>query len=173
MTADIEAAKLRQQFAQFFTPELAARILRESTAGPPAPQKARPEFVLALVRDDEPAEALGRLNTVVDLAISCEGLIETIAGSLVVVTFGILSNKLSREELEARRRSLVSKVSGALKEDVSLLHGSGEAFVGLVGASQRQRFGCLFTDFSALLKALSQLAWGETVEWPDRSNTCR
>jgi len=33
MTADTEAAKLRQQLEQFFTPELAEKLVRESAAG--------------------------------------------------------------------------------------------------------------------------------------------
>jgi hypothetical protein len=165
MTPDPDSSTLRQRLEAFFTPELAASLAREPAAWPPALRKARPEFVLALVRDDDPADAINRLGTVVNLAISANGIIEAIAGSLAVVTFGSVGNTEPRAELEERRRSLVAELRGALRDDVALLHGSGEALVGSIGGGQHLHFGSLFGHFSALIRAACALRWGETAEW--------
>ncbi len=101
---------------------------------------------------------------VVDLVVSAGGVIEAIAGSLVVVTFdSVGETALSRDDLETRRRGLVAKLSDALQQDVVIVHGAGDGLVGLVGGDRRLHYGTLFGGFSRFLKVLCGLR-GEMLQ---------
>ena len=164
MTNESKAAGVEEEFAAFFTPELAAR-LAEPGVFPPPLRPAAPDFLLVLVRDDDCTRTASLLSEVTDLAISSEGLVEAIAGSLVVVTFGSVGDTgLSPEELESRRRSLVAKLSASLRQEVAILHGKQDALVGLTSGGQRYHYGSLFKRFSAMLATLAGLQWGEVRE---------
>jgi len=164
MTNESRTAGVEEVFAAFFTPELATR-LTEPGAFPPPLRLAAPHFLFVLVRDDDCTRTAPLLSEVVDLAISSEGLVEAIAGSLVVVTFGSVGDTdLPPEELESRRRSLVAKLSAALRQDVVILHGKQDALVGLTGGSLRYHYGSLFKRFSSMLATLAALQWGEVRE---------
>src|SRR5262245_7290342 len=136
-----------ERLAAFFTPELAARLTGPEPFPPPL-RKAAPHFVFILVRDDDCARTATLLSQAVDLAISSEGLVEAIAGSMVVVTF---DTEDPPEDLESRRRALVAKLSAALRQEVAILHGKQDALIGVTGGSLRYHYGTLFKRFSSML----------------------
>ena len=128
-------------------------------------RQVRPEFILARVRDDDPIAALDQLRALIDMVDGEQVSIE-IFGPLAIVTCGgIFDADAPRPVLEARRQSLVAKITATLGQNVALVHGSGDAVVGNVGGDKLFRYGCLFASFSAILKALTETRFGEIKEW--------
>lgn len=164
MSDDSTPSTLQERLEKFFTPQLSAALSKPGALDMPL-RHLRPEFILAVVRDDDPVAALEQLRALIDL-VDGEGVSIEVFGPMAIVTCGgIFDADAPRPVLEARHQSLVAKIAAALGQNVALVHGSGNAVVGNVGGDKLFRYGCLFASFSAILKALTEIRFGEIKEW--------
>ena len=164
MPDDSAPSSLQKQLEEFFTPELATALSKPGALHVPL-RHVRPEFILALVRDDDPMTAREQLGILIDLALAETAAIDIFPPLAIITWGGNFDADAPRPTLEAKRQSLVTKIAASMGQNVAMVHGSGEAVAGFVGGDRLMHYGSLFAGFSAILKVLTETPFGEIQEW--------
>ena len=144
------------------------KLLRDFAANPdmpfPPPRRCQLDFILILLRDDNLDELSGLIERVTEVVPEGTGWIEHLAGSLIVITFGLA---LPNPEAPAKRIETVERLQQSLGDKIKRLLGQSQALVGSLTSrgSRLPHFGSAFQSFGAMLQALAALKYGETREF--------
>jgi hypothetical protein len=164
---------LRVQFTSYADPKLVECVLSAPDTAVFALRPARVDFILVLVRDDDPEQAARLAGDVAQAIQDCGGFVDAMLGSIVFVTFGMFGavggvgavERRSAAEAMAQRLAAVTQLGQRLGGEIQVLHGSTDAMVGDFGGGGRSHFGAVPLQFGRMAQVLTSLKRGEIREW--------
>lgn len=118
------------------------------------------EFVMVLLRDEDPLHTAALVRAVVNRAVETQGLVLDMHSSLVTVVYGTMADY--EEPPDARQRLV--KLLSELGPDLRVVHGRTRALVGNVGDHGRYTFTVLMPAHAEKLRALLDLEPGRALE---------
>ncbi|WP_395753170.1 hypothetical protein [Prosthecobacter sp.] len=157
-----EYRRRRKLFEQYLS-GATAEAARLSDA--PAQQSftvERVEYVLIFVEGEKPEHISAMVGQVTEMAMSHDGLVYSILGALVLVSFG---GAPGPAPAAGSRAAFVTHLSGELQRRVKMVHGAADAHHGFIGTSLRMSYSLLLPRFDAMLGALSRLEFGRVEEF--------
>jgi hypothetical protein len=158
-----DAAK---QFRALVDPALVEYIRSDSLTAMPAPEVRDVEFVLVIVDDDRLDRLPQLLGVALEVLKAGGAMVDSVSGSLVLGTFGLLGHRDGQSERELRIET-ARQLHERLGQDASVVHGAGRAAVGRVGSAEAgfSHFGASLESYSAAVRLLLSLRRGEIREW--------
>jgi hypothetical protein len=159
--------QMRQTFGHYITPETANALLKGEglEVAPLRPVVA--DFVLVLFEQTHFPQVLQAAAKIVH---ECGGLVETLSGPLMLVTFFPQIERAPAVTAE-KRLALVEAIARQLGTEVCLLHGQQAGYYGAYGGNSRFAFGTVFHDHASLLRELLAMTPGEVRVWRAQSSS--
>ena len=115
------------------------------------------------MRDDDIENVQKQLERALPIVIAGDGLVENVAVSLVIATFGTLP--LKESELEDNRARVAARLMSELGPEIRLVHGSAVGLVGNFGTDTVIHYGSVLPNFGQILQRLLQLEFGQSAEF--------
>jgi len=117
------------------------------------------ELVIAEVDGPAPEVVSERMGQVADIASKHGGVVVTLISSIVIIAFGMLSN---REERSGNRFTLAKELAEQLATNVKIIHCARDGVYGNVGNLRRMSYGFVVPRFVEMMGLLASMKFGET-----------
>ena len=156
-------ALTKQLFARYGSPDRIEGLVQALTKHPPAPEPRTVSFAVLQVRDDDIESVQGRLAQALAIVEESGAMVECLAASLVIATFGTFPRGVAvgaKDNCDVLAGRLVSE----LGQEVRLVHGTAPGLVGNFGSAKRMSYGSVLPNFGRVLEKLAQLEFGQAAE---------
>ena len=151
----------RNPFQEYLSPELIAKLLRETKAEVRPPEVKHFQFVVILLDDRDPKGVPTSISMVMATLVQHHANLSNISPSLFVALLGAPFPEGNSPEA---RRELVNAVLQDNGGRVRIAHGECDAPFGMFGGHGRWTYGALIPGFSGILKKLLEMEFGSAVE---------
>lgn len=153
----LERRRLHKLFAAYVSPATADMLLAGDLQSDVF-RHSEIDFALVAVRDDNPEQASKLIHHVTETALANRGFVNQIVSPVVIVTFGMVAAQPARD---TDRANLVRTLTRELGNDIKVVHGSGLADIGNIGAAGRLTYAFVIRGFLDALAELAALSFGE------------
>jgi hypothetical protein len=157
-----QRAFITRAFSRYVSQDVIDELIREPRKDPKRAERRTVSFVVFQVRDDDIANVQNQFERAFPIVIDGGGVIEDVASSLVIATFGAFQRNES--VVEDKRALVAARLMGELGPEIRLVHGSASGLVGNVGTDSVLRYGSVLPNFGRILERLLRLEFGQSAE---------
>jgi hypothetical protein len=157
-----QRAFIRHVFKWDVSRDVVEELVRVPRKEPSAPVPRNVSFIVFQVRDDDIENVRGRLARALAIVEESGAMVEHIASSLVIATFGAYPRGVVATE--DNRGLFASRLMSELGSDIRLVHGATAGLVGNFGSATRLSYGSALPNFGRILERLVQLDFGQSAE---------
>ena len=157
----LQKRRLRKTFSKYVDSATVDALLSGSATLDLGLKEMPMEFVCVAVRGDTPETISERMGAVCERSFHQSSRVDAMFSGIVLVIYDLRLPDASRAS-SAFRKAVLEEFS----ENVKLVHGSGVAHVGNLGAfSSRFAYSFILPGFLEALGALASLPFGNSREW--------
>jgi len=149
-------------FSRYVSPDVVDKLLREPPRDLKRAERRTISFVVFHVRDDDIENVQKQFERALPIVTEGDGLVEHVAASLVIATFGGLPQNESAAD--DNRVRVAARLMSELGPELRLVHGSASGLVGNFGTDTALHYGSVLPNFSQILERLLNLEFGQSAE---------
>lgn len=149
---------LKKAFRKYLDKDAVQNILEGNMEFEP-PQKKKIQFILLFVK--ESSQTQQTIESILDIAIEFDAMIETITSSFISILFNV---PLEQEDALELRKRLTDHLSERFGDELAILHGETVCFVGNFGSKKRLSYTAMIPDYKSKMNRLTSLEFGEIIE---------
>jgi hypothetical protein len=146
---------------KYLSPDVVEKLLRETKPEIKSPEAKHFQFILILLDDTKPQDALAIISGVLGTLTKHRATITNNTPSLLV---GLLGVPFSEGNSQEARRNLVHALLKEHGDQIRIAHGECDGVFGMFGGNERWIYGAVIPGFSAILKQLLETKFGTAVE---------
>ncbi len=149
---------LKKAFGKYLDDDAVQNILEGNMEFEP-PQKKKIQYILLFVKESSKTQET--IESILDIAIEFDAMIETITSSFISILFNV---PLEQEGAVQFRKKLATHLSGKFSSELSILHGETICLVGNFGSKKRLSYTAMIPDYKSKMNRLTSLEFGEIIE---------
>lgn len=158
-----QSRKLKRLFSQYVPITLVEEVMNNDESEEYLDLKQYDVyFILIKTHEIVQNERTPVLSSIINKSTEHGALVEHLMGSIVLLSYGLLNNKIDYE----KKDKLINEIVSENPNNVAIVHGLQYTYAGNVGNNIRCSYGTILNNISTILTELGKLNFGDIKEIP-------